>query len=424
MDHRLAPVIVNYRYWNKIRNCGDAIMAYVIQDVLGATPVRVEGGEPHLLGAGSIFFLANENSFVWGSGLLRPEHGEKARFLDEKVSAVRGQRTLEALRELRPGLSASSLAVGDPGIFVEYLLEDPTFASLETKYELAIVPHHGSVDLPLFRDLGKFPGVTVVDMRDSSLRPLRQIQQAEAVVSQSLHGLIFASALKKPNVWVAHRTDDDWMFKFADWFSTVENPQAEPLPLETEPKDLLAAAELRPSTIDRKALLDAFPRAAMGVAAPERGPILDFRSSRSMPIALLRAPWMGSPSADGEIVEAGPIVDSPDARSMMIRVRRTVEEFFANWSETPYVCLAPDGLAIPDRILSRIPRYMDRKPSVDALVVVPKAAVSRSSLQMPERISRAGGLEVTNSLAFLGGALVLRPGASLNFKRRIWNAFY
>jgi hypothetical protein len=414
-------MLVNYRFWNKIRNCGDAIMAYILQDVLGVTPVRVDADVPHLLGAGSIFFLANEFSHVWGSGVLRPEHAAGVRVASENIHAVRGHRTLEALRNDRPELP--DIPIGDPGIFVDYLLDDAQFRRLENKYKLAVVPHHRSVEAPEFKALRKQEDICVVDMRDASLRPVRQIQQSEIVVSQSLHGLIFASALNKPNVWIADdERNENWAFKFEDWFSTVDNPQPEPLPLDASPAALSDRAELRNLAIDRKALLASFPGKAVSMGDPK--PFLDFRSSRRMGAALLRVDWLRRASPSGEPVAADPVIESREGRQLSDEVRRTVQEFFASWSEMPYVFLAPPEVRIDDRILNRLTQYLDRKPSVDALVAIPKSSLGDPSGAVLADSRKFGGVEVVQELRVLGGVLALRPSTIFNFRRRIWNAFY
>ncbi|WP_424606614.1 polysaccharide pyruvyl transferase family protein, partial [Acinetobacter baumannii] len=65
----------------------------------------------------------------------------------------------------------------------------------------------------------------VIDMMDDSLAPLQRISEAEVVLSQSLHGLIFAAALGKPYLWISGHSSEVWNWKFLDWFSTCENGQ-------------------------------------------------------------------------------------------------------------------------------------------------------------------------------------------------------
>jgi hypothetical protein len=404
-------MIVNYRFWNKIRNCGDAIMAYILQDVLDATPMRVDGDVPHLLGVGSIFFLANEQSHVWGSGLLRPEHGENLTARTEQIYAVRGQRTLDFLKETR---GVADLPLGDPGILVDRLVDTPEFRAMDTTHEIAFVPHYSSLSSPEVQAYAQQDNVCLVDMRDASLNPLEQIHRAEIVVSQSLHGLVFASALGKKNAWISANDTDQWAFKFRDWFSTVDNPQSSPLPMDAGIDAFRGAAELRDVAVDRDALIAAFP--ADAVRAQDESPLLDFRSSRRVAPVVLRYDWKGP------LTQTAPtaFVETRDGRNLAKRVRGAIEPFFARWSEIPYVCLAPHGMRLDDATLDSLAQYMDRKPSVDALMVLPRERRDSTGKGGTEPTF---GFDVATSLEAVDGMLLIRPSTTFNFKRRIWNVF-
>jgi pyruvyltransferase len=90
---------------------------------------------------------------------------------------------------------------------------------------------------------------------------LSTLAACEAVASSSLHGLIFAEALRVPNVWI--ELSDKVLgggFKFRDWFSLAEMPQHKPVvPRSTdEMVELIEKATLHDIRIDADSLMKSF----------------------------------------------------------------------------------------------------------------------------------------------------------------------
>lgn len=395
-------MIARYRYWNKIRNLGDAITAPILADLMGLTPMVVGRDEPHLLATGSIVFMATPRSFVWGSGILDPAatiEGVSA----ANVRAVRGRKTLEQLHRELGGLG--EVALGDPAILVDRLLGAP----VERRYRTAIIPHHASFAHPAFDRYRDLPDCAVIDMRTAMLAPLEAIARAELVISQSLHGLIFATALGLPSVWISHRADDRWTFKFSDWFSTVDNPQPRPLALDTPIAELIAAAEHRASTIDRNALLAAFPREAL---APADRAILDFASIRGMGLAVLACDWRrlagGASTPWPEQDRAG---RDALARQIVLAIRRHC----ASWAETPYLLLAPEGISVSPTARDALARFLDAHSGVEAMLVT----ASPIPPPAPPPIHAEHMFDVYSGPLAADGGLLVRPHVPFSFERKI-----
>jgi hypothetical protein len=406
-------MIVRYRFWNKIRNCGDAITAYLLQNVLNLSPVTVPADQPHLLATGSIFFLANRNSYIWGSGMLHPE-AEFGDIPSANIRAVRGKKTLALLQSRRKDVG--QLPLGDPGILVDYLYKNAAFRSLPVKYRAAVIPHHRSINtLPIARGR-KDPEICIVDMRDSSLLPLEQIQQSEVVISQSLHGLVFASALNKPYVWVSDKQDERWTFKFEDWFTTVDNPQRQPLPADSDLASLIAKAERRPIAIETAALIKAFP--ADETCAHDDAPVLDFMSCRALPVACMRCDWLGADDTNGD---SGSLSD-PQRRAISFAIRKAVQRQFGRWAEMPYVLVAPHRMDISRIDMVQLAEFMDGHVGVDALIVVPAEKYPAKYDFTEDPHLSMPGLKVSATNRFLGGAILLRPGAPFAFRNDIFTA--
>lgn len=245
--------VLPYRMFCPVRNLGDAINPYLIKKISGAEPYFT-GAEKHLLGVGSIFFLINKSSFVWGSGLLKPDHN-LIEIPTSQFKAVRGELTRKYL--LDHGHDVGHIPVGDPGYLMKKHYQQ---RKLEKKFKACVIPHYAFYDLDIFNKFRGREDICYFNMMTNNVDSLDKMLQSEVVISQSLHGLIFAEAFGIPSVWISSRFDDAWKFKFLDWYSTTYEPRTEPLPLDTSLDQLLANARMSHSSIDVEGLEQAFPK--------------------------------------------------------------------------------------------------------------------------------------------------------------------
>ncbi len=250
-----------YWSWGRIRNVGDDMMPYIISSLTGRNSIRVKTSEPHIMGSGSILSSANENSIVWGSGLLN-QHCDISGLQPKHIRAVRGHKTRDILS--RAGLTRQDVQIGDPGIFSREIAINYSFRLKSDAERIAVVPHHDFVGHPFYRAFEGSNEVAIVEPFDNSLAFFRAIFNSEVVISQSLHGLIIAEALGKPSVWIANLDDENWNFKFEDWFSTTEHPQLKPTYFggaqpSRQLDTLVAQALLHRSLIDKPSLRATFP---------------------------------------------------------------------------------------------------------------------------------------------------------------------
>jgi hypothetical protein len=384
-------------------------MSYIVQSALGATPVQVNWKQPHLLGVGSIFFLAKPTSFIWGSGMLRPYPELKAPSSDN-IRAVRGRLTLDHLRSLRP--EVGELPLGDPGIFADRVLAHYAKDGPSDRYRAAIVPHFQSAGKDIYRSYASDPDVVIVDMRDDSLLPLRAIRDSEVVISQSLHGLVFATALGKPCVWISHKDDADWCFKFRDWFTTTENPQYQPLPLDAGLEQLISSCEMRPSTIDKDELLSAFPWSE--VAYEDNTPLLDFESVRALAPAVVHFEWHA-----GDAVDRAWYREPSRSAALAKRVGGVMRHLASQWAEVPYVCLIPPGVSIDRQLLVQLAAFMDRHTEAEALAIFANEASMPGLPKFDPRLS-GGGIRVSKECPWIGGGLMIRPTVQFGVEASIW----
>lgn len=247
------------RYWFRIKNIGDSINPYVISHASGMDPVyENDETKEHLLGIGSIMFMANRHSHVWGSGILEPNHAVPN--LDtKKIHALRGRLTQDRLSEVLG--KKLDVPLGDPGILIPEIPQVRRLLTASSNSNRAVlIPHYAMESHPAFLTLARELDANILSARTDSLEFIRAIAEAELVLSQSLHGLIFATAFKKPVVWISQSEDPSWTYKFFDWFSTTSTPAPRPALLGRSGQEMMRHSFLSESLIDIASLKEALPK--------------------------------------------------------------------------------------------------------------------------------------------------------------------
>ncbi len=139
------------------------------------------------------------------------------------VHWVRGPRTA-ALLDL-----PSALALGDPALLIPKALGlSPAQGS-----DIGFMPHFESMARGVWRLVSDMTGVRLIDPRGNPVDILKAIGSCKLLLSEALHGVIVADALRVP--WVAirplarvHRA------KWSDWADTIDlRPRFSVLPAST-----------------------------------------------------------------------------------------------------------------------------------------------------------------------------------------------
>ncbi|HWX50119.1 MAG TPA: polysaccharide pyruvyl transferase family protein [Roseomonas sp.] len=395
----LSRQIIPYRYYNTIRNCGDAITAHILRKVFDVDGVVADGSKPHLLAVGSIFFMATESSHIWGSGVINPTVGIPP--VDpNKIHAVRGTRTRDYLHER--GFKLADVPMGDAGILANQLVRD---FSPPRRFKAAIVPHHASLKTEKFDRFRRDDDFCFVDMLDDSLTPLELIAASDVVISQSLHGIIFAEALGKPNLWVSDINNPVWNFKFEDWYSTTWDPQKQPAPLTLAPDEMIRRADLRGIKVKAAALKAAFPRELIRDAEVS---IEDFDVLRSLsPLAIYTDDAISNLDSEGNL-------RAHDVIQKLTKMRRSI---FRNASEPTYLAvLWTNAYRLPSRAdLLASQRFLDNHREYDFIWLPGSPAPD-----LPPGFSAAQGN--FGETALTAGSIMLRPSAQISGKSMF--AFY
>lgn len=251
---------VRVMYFLRIPNIGDMASPHIVNS-LSKHPAQLcrTLEEPHLFCIGSILGGGGNMTITWGTGVMDPG-SDLSRLQASNIYSVRGKLTHAELS--RAGVPVADVPLGDPG----YLVPELFPGQLDRRYRLGFIPHYVDRLHPLFQRLSREDDVLDINVHTPVEHFFRALRSCDAVVSSSLHGLIFAEAMGIPNLWIklsdrAVRTG----FKFRDWFSLAQTPQAEPYePTGLESSmDLIQQSRLHDMQIDKCALRASFPMSRM-----------------------------------------------------------------------------------------------------------------------------------------------------------------
>jgi pyruvyltransferase len=241
-------------WYSDYPNWGDAINP-VLAGLLSGKPVRkVEVGEGDCyIAVGSILWMADSRTEVWGSGFMKAENTVQAP--PKKIHAVRGPLTREVLRT--QGIECPEV-YGDPVLLL------PQFYNpkVDPQYEVGLVPHISDKEQPWIEQQRGQPGVLVIDVQGDAWEFVQAVKSCRVILSSSLHGLICADAYGVPNAWIrpSERVPGG-DFKFRDYRLSIGAEEPKPLHVtaDTLMLDLASQAKPHPLHIDLRKLLLACP---------------------------------------------------------------------------------------------------------------------------------------------------------------------
>jgi succinoglycan biosynthesis protein ExoV len=123
---------------------------------------------------------------------------------------VRGPRTAAQL-----GLP-SRLGLGDPAVLIKAALEAPGIPG----NDIGFMPHFESAARGAWQEAAEQAGVRLIDPRDPPRQILKAIGECKLLLSEALHGVIVADALRVPWIAIRPRARVHWA-KWSDWADTM-----------------------------------------------------------------------------------------------------------------------------------------------------------------------------------------------------------
>ena len=177
--------------------------------------IQYSGGTRGMLQKGLGLVYGNKPLYVWDAGFWLP-HNPNGLYRNRLiVRALRGEKTREKLSGLT-GRRYDDAVLADGGLLVDLRLP----RKVEKKYKIGVVPHFSQKREKLFLRTEDDPDYHFIDIQNTPERAAEEIASCEAIVSSSLHGLIFADSLHIPSMRVTGESPlRDGNFKFEDYYS-------------------------------------------------------------------------------------------------------------------------------------------------------------------------------------------------------------
>lgn len=203
-------------YWRVTKNFGDYMNGWLWPKILGDI-VEIEDGI-RLIGIGSLIkadlHFVKGKKVVFGSGVGSGPSPTPESIKDWHFYFVRGPLSAEKL-----GIDQNKAIVD--GAWLISLL--PQYVSIPEKKGKCFIPHFktaATTDWPRVCDEA---GFNYIDPTDDLESILARIAESELVVTESLHGAIFADYFRSP--WIPVQLSNNfWPFKWLDWCRSVDVP--------------------------------------------------------------------------------------------------------------------------------------------------------------------------------------------------------
>lgn len=223
-------------YYYKCANAGDILNETLINDLFGIKVKEESFTSSQMIAIGSVLERIiigaivgkidkelqaqaedSEKIIVWGTGLMYQYDDYSAmKFIRPvKFCAVRGELTRTAAEKITG--RKIKCVTADPGLLAPLLLKEMP----EKKYTLGIIPHVAEREMQEYKEINsRVNGSVIIDLTEKPEKVLKQIASCEAVISTSLHGLIFADSFGIPSRW-CEMTDKilGKGFKYRDYYS-------------------------------------------------------------------------------------------------------------------------------------------------------------------------------------------------------------
>lgn len=246
------------------KNFGDALNIYIVEKL---TNKRVIYGiylkrknVKTFACIGSILSWCDKNSIIWGPGFMRPIENCENQFNGSNLYAVRGNKTLEILKN--NNYNISNIKIGDPALLLPQLHQKKYAKGTK----IGILPHYVDKNNNWIKaQISKNDNVKFIDIECGKDVDgfLDAVNECDIILSSTLHGLIIADSYNVKNVWVKFSDDiGGGNFKYNDYYSSIGVEDQEPFFINDESNlnEILKKAKVNPIKLDLNALLQSLPK--------------------------------------------------------------------------------------------------------------------------------------------------------------------
>jgi len=203
---------INAYWFTRRKNFGDLLTPALLK-VEGYRAVKTTPELADIVLIGSVLQSVSPHykGHIVGAGLINDQSVRLAR---ARILAVRGEESRKRIRA--PG----DTLLGDIGLLASDLLSE----RCRKKFVVGLVPHYVDMCDPVVQEYRSRPeaDIRIIDVSQSPIKVIRQIDECDHILSSSLHGLVVADSLGIPSRWIklwGQLGGDD--FKFNDYYSAL-----------------------------------------------------------------------------------------------------------------------------------------------------------------------------------------------------------
>lgn len=209
---------VNLKFYHHEPNIGDWFSLTVAQHYFSPNVIpcgNTQLNVPNIILVGSILQFADACSYICGAGFISHKPEYLLHTAPRSVNCVRGPLTgclLEQQGVLHPHMYA------DPGILAPFIYPQNVWSCGGT---VGLVAHSVDAGSPWVERCRK-KGLKILNVFSPPETFFAELSECEAILSSSLHGIIFAHAYGKPALWIelSDKVIGDG-FKFYDYYLSV-----------------------------------------------------------------------------------------------------------------------------------------------------------------------------------------------------------
>lgn len=198
-------------WWTDAPNFGDLLSPWLIEKITSRPTKFANVEDPQFVAIGSIVGRASNKSTLWGTGSFGTE--TKRRLAPKaKYTAVRGPLTRQILKNA--GITCPPI-YGDPALLAPLYY----YPDVPVTHEIGVVVRWSEKE---WKTVDVDPKVKIINLKTSNIEStIRDFLSCKRIISSSLHGLIIADAYGIPNAWRQSETGKGGIFKYYDYFASV-----------------------------------------------------------------------------------------------------------------------------------------------------------------------------------------------------------
>lgn len=204
---------INLKYYKENKghgNFGDEMSPILISKITNRKVINSSNSnEQSIIAIGSYIMKANNDDYIWGSGIRTLD--QECNYTRLNVKAVRGPLTQRYLED--KGIDVPNI-YGDPALLYTKIFDIKKNVNYLGK--IGLIPHF--TQLEKYHNFDLPNNIKIISPIEPVNDVLSNIKSCKYIISSSLHGLIIADSFDIPNFWLYEDSLDEGKLKFHDYF--------------------------------------------------------------------------------------------------------------------------------------------------------------------------------------------------------------